>query len=477
MKIQSHPSTHAPAHAPAHSLARLLTSNRLPGRKGRSNTANTGIDVPADVAELPPLDDLPPMPAVGTNNTNNMQALAAELQQAAAQSVFSYNKNVVLVAKTLAALVIMLSLAHVGLVLIPLMTVDNHLSLGALASWTTLGLALGVVAAAFAAALLVNLFPSIQVSAQGLGVLELTGWRVVPWSQIGVLRVMELRSRSRYVVFVPFRGAGAAKVRPATPAPMLRFIPALAGTSQQGERGVLFTSDIKNFERLLQLIVSYMAQTSGQNPNAVAVEAFVDEDATMPIAQLLLAPTSAIARVASSRSGQDDPYSLTQADSDPQIVWSKVLVRQLPIALVPALLLLSDVLVRNYDRPVVWGHIVGAVALVALGIAELPFAGWLVQAVGELMVGSGQFRRTIWAYLELQAPRTLLIALGAAMLGFGAPAFFAEALWLAGIVLTTLFTVRFVQRLYYMPLSHTLLAALGVFIYQFSLLALYFGVR
>jgi len=57
------------------------------------------------------------------------------------------------------------------------------------------------------------------------------------------------------------------------------------------------------------------------------------------------------------------------------------------------------------------------------------------------------------------------------------PAFFTQALWFAGISLTTYLTVRFVQRLYYMPLSHTLLAVVGTFIFQFSLLALYFGVR
>jgi hypothetical protein len=93
------------------------------------------------------------------------------------------------------------------------------------------------------------------------------------------------------------------------------------------------------------------------------------------------------------------------------------------------------------------------------------------------MVGSGRFSRATNAYLELQMPRAVLVVVGAALLGAGAPALLTQALWFAGIVLTTLFLTRFTQRLYYIPLTHTLLAAIGAFIFQLSLLALYVGVR
>ena len=93
------------------------------------------------------------------------------------------------------------------------------------------------------------------------------------------------------------------------------------------------------------------------------------------------------------------------------------------------------------------------------------------------MVGSGQLYRTAWGYLELQVPRIVLVMTGGTLLAVGLPVIFTQAFWLAGIVLTTLLTVRYVQRLYFMPISHTLLAGLGTFIYQFMLLALYFGVR
>ena len=132
---------------------------------------------------------------------------------------------------------------------------------------------------------------------------------------------------------------------------------------------------------------------------------------------------------------------------------------------------------RHAERPFVLAHAVFAVVIVGLGIAELPFVAKLVQVVGELMVGSGRFNRAANAYLELQMPRAVLVLAGAALLGVGAPVLLTQALWFAGIVLTTLFVTKFTQRLYYIPLTHALLAAIGGFIFQFSLLALYFGVR
>jgi hypothetical protein len=258
---------------------------------------------------------------------------------------------------------------------------------------------------------------------------------------------------------------------------MLGWLPALMGATGRGGHGVLVTSDMKNFDRLLQLVVSYLVQASGQNPNSVPLEAYVDEDAVMPIAQLFLAPEAEIVRIASSPNSKAELYGVSSEEADPPVAWPPVLKRQMLIALVPVFLLLSDVLMRHNERAFVWQHAAWALFMLALGIAELPFVGMLVRAVGELMVGSGQFSRAVSAYLELQVPRAILIMAGAALVGLGVPAFFAEALWLAGIVLTTFLTVRFVQRLYYMPFSHTLLAALGTFIFQFLSLALYFGVR
>jgi hypothetical protein len=132
---------------------------------------------------------------------------------------------------------------------------------------------------------------------------------------------------------------------------------------------------------------------------------------------------------------------------------------------------------HNYERPFMFVHIIWALILFGLGVLELPFVAALTRAVGELMVGHGLFNRTVWAYLELQVPRVFLIAAGGSLLALGLPAFFTEALWLAGIAVTTFLTVRYVMRVYYMPITHTLLAGLGTFIFQFMLFALYMGVR
>jgi hypothetical protein len=408
--------------------------------------------------------------------STNLQSLAAELQQAAVQGVFAYPRDFVVVAKTLSALLVMLAIGHVTLTAIPLLRAGGNSPM-ALLSWQMLGAAVGSVAVGIVAAFLANLLPTIHVTPQGLGISELTGKRRIPWDNIGVLRVMEMRNSTRYVVMIPIKG----RTSPRTPAPMLRWIPQLAGAvdpANKVEKGLLITSDMKNFERLLQLIVSYMMQNSGQNSSNAVVETYVEENVVMPFAQIVLDPAAALDRLARTSESKVDLYgTLTDTDSDPPLVWSRVMLRQFFIALVPAMVLLADVLGRHGERPFVPAHAVFAALIVGLGLVELPFVAKLVQVVGELMVGSGRFSRATNAYLELQMPRAVLVVVGAALLGAGAPALLTQALWFAGIVLTTLFLTRFTQRLYYIPLTHTLLAAIGAFIFQLSLLALYVGVR
>jgi hypothetical protein len=433
--------------------SRLLATNRILGRRGSSDAATAQ----ADEADVP---------------YTNMQSLAAELQQAAQTGQFAYPSDWVLVAKTFAVLAVILSVVHASFTLFALATAKGH-TLLSLLDWTTLGALLSVAGAGLVAAVLVNLLPTVRVTPQGLGVSELTGWRYIPWKQISVLRVLELRNRGRYVVLIPFTG----KTNPTTPSPMLDWLPALLGAAGWGGRGLLLTSHMKDFERLLQLIVSYMVQASGQRLASTPLEAYVDEDAVMPVPQLILDPEAEIVRIASNPAGRTELYGVSNEEVEKPIPWRKVLMRQLFIALVPVFVLLSDVLMRHQQRSVMWVHFVWALVLLILGVVELPFVAMLVRAVGELMVGSGQLYRTAWGYLELQVPRIVLVMTGGTLLAVGLPVIFTEALWLAGIVLTTLLTVRYVQRLYFMPLSHTLLAGLGTFIYQFMLLALYFGVR
>jgi hypothetical protein len=401
-----------------------------------------------------------------------MQSLAADRSQTAQQVDFRYPENWVLVARTVAALSVMLCIAHAGLVLIPMVTRRTG-SAASLLSWSTLGVLLGVVVAGLVVGVVANLFPTIRVSEQGLGISELTGWRYIPWKQISVLRVMELRDTNRYVLLVPFSG----KTKPATPSLLFSVLPPVLGASGWGGQGLLLTSDIKDFDNLVKLIVTHMMQASGQNPNSTPLEAYVDEGALMPIAQLFLEPETELARIASNTNTSTNIYGVSEEETEPPVTWNTVLKRQALIAAVPVAVLASDVLMRNHQRPFVLDHIIWAVLLFALGVAELPFVAMLVRAVGELMVGSGQFNRTVWAYLELQVPRAFLVAAGGALLSLGLPPFFTQVFWFAGIVITTYLAVRYVQRLYYMPATHTLLSGLGTFIFQLSLLALYIGVR
>ncbi|MDQ3929379.1 MAG: hypothetical protein M3328_09550 [Chloroflexota bacterium] len=407
--------------------------------------------------------------SAGEINAPNLQSLAAELHQAALKGVFDYSKYLLLATRFVAGLFLIVSLLHAG-VTIGQAVVRPGFGPMSLLSPEMAGAVLGLVLAGVASAFVLNVCQSLQVTPQGLGVSELFGWRRIAWKDIGVLRVMELRG-GRYVVMIPFKKGAKA----GGPGPMLKIIPRLLGAAQKGERGVVVTSDMKNFDRLLQLIVSYLAQAAGQvNPQ---IETLVDEEVTMPVAQLVFAPEAALVRLTRTSRQNEDFYGVTVADQEPKLVWAKILPVQLLIALGPALVMLGDVLGRQSERPVMLIHLIWTVGLVVLGVAELPFVARMAQGVGDLMVGSGQFKRSVLAYLELQAPRAVLVFLAAAVVGAGMPAVIAQGLWFVGIVLTTILVTRYVQKLYYLPITPALLATVATLVYQASMLALYLAVR
>lgn len=431
--------------------SRLLGTGRAQGRRSGSDTSGA--------------TNTQRVPGAPTTGIRSLAADPKTIQ-------FSYPENWVLVARTAAALMVMLCIANAGLFFIPVIFAPGH-SILSLFSWTTLGFALSIAGAGLVAGFLANLFPTVRVTQEGFGIAEVNGWRIIPWKQISVLHVMELHNTGRYVLLVPFTG----ETKPSRPAPSLALIPPLMGASGWGGHGVMLTSDMKDFERLVKLIMSHMVVASGQNPNSTPLDAYMDEGALMPIAQLFLDPEAEIVRVASSPVASSALYGVKDEETEPPIAWPVVLKRQFLVALVPVFVLVSDVLMHNYERPFMFVHVIWALILFGLGVLELPFVAALTRAVGELMVGHGLFNRTVWAYLELQVPRVFLIAAGGSLLALGLPAFFTEALWLAGIAVTTFLTVRYVMRVYYMPITHTLLAGLGTFIFQFMLFALYMGVR
>lgn len=400
----------------------------------------------------------------------NLQSLAAELHQAALSGVFDYPRNWLIAIRVAMGLLLVASFVQL------LLTVGSILrqpgsEWSDLFTFSVAGAGLGMVLAAVASAFVFNVFTSLQVTPQGLGVSEMFGWRRVAWKDIGVLRVMELPSKGRYVVMVPFKKG--AKV--GGPGPMLKLLPRLAGAAQSGERGVVITSDLKNFERLLQLIVSYLGQAAGQV--VPTIETLVDEETVMPVAQVLLEPEAALARLSRNKQADADFYGVTVADTEPVVPWPKTIARQALVAAAPVVLMLADVLRRDAERPVAPIHLVWALGLLFIGVMELPFVAGVVQGVGELMVGSGKYKRAVLAYMELQVPRALLVFLGAAAIGVGLPAAIGWALWAVGIMITTVFTTRYVQKMYFLPITPALLAGVCTFIFQASLMALYFAVR
>ncbi len=400
----------------------------------------------------------------------NLQAHAAELRLFATEGTFEYPRNWVQIAGMAAVVFMALALSHLLVMVLPVfqaLLLGIPLSNIIISPSGVTALVVGMAMAFALAAVLLDLLPSIRVTEQGLGISSLFGWRRVRWDQVGVLRVMEL-SNDRYIVLIPFTG-GVGRF---TPAPLQRFIPMLAGASSSGERGVLVTSGIKDFDRLIQLIVSNMSQAKGMS--VPRIELFVDETAVMPMAQVLLDPEGAIVRMARSVA-TTDPYGMPVDDVEPELSWPKVMSRQALVALPPALLLLVFEAVSRADAPML-EHFAWALVLMALGIAELPFIAKLSQATGDTTVGSGQFKRSVLSYLELQAPRAALLLLGVTLTAIGVPGPVALVCWLVGIGLTTWFVIRFVQRVYYIPIMQTVWVGVGALIYQVALFALYFGV-
>lgn len=397
----------------------------------------------------------------------SLQSLAAELHQAATEGIFEYRRNWVIAPRIASLALVLIAVANLAITAYPVAFSGES------PGWQLAGGALGTIMAVGIAAFLCNLVPSVQVTPQGLGVSELLGWRRIPWQQVQTLRVMEL-SKNRYVVMVPIKGS----TRPRTPAPMLKIVPALLGASRKGESGLIFTSDIGNFERLLQLLVAYMGQTAGHT--MTAIEAFVDEDAAMPMAQMFLHAPTALARLSHRPQLTEmrlDAYGTPRPDRGSSIPWGRVLVRQVVIAAVPALLLCLEMLTNKDSQTTTAWQLSWTGAVLLLGVIELPFIAKLLQTVGDLMVGRGQFRLSVRAYLELQAPRAALVLLGTTLVACGLPSLLAQVLWLTGIVLTTLLCTQFVKRLYFIPTSQALLASVGTFLFQVSLFAIYFVTR
>src|SRR5436190_5746427 len=254
-------------------------------------------------------------PVAGPNMipTANLQALATELHQSSTQGTFEYPRNWVLITKVAGVMLMAGAMLKLLSFIKPIQDASRWqlpIERMGVSLWEMVAAALAIFVSFAIAAILINFFPSIRVTPQGLGISELIGWRRIPWGQIGVLRAMELEKKGRYIVMIRFRG----NTRPPTPSPVHRLIPALAGASLQGERGLLISSDINDFDRMLQLMVSYMAQASGQS--MPRVELFLNETAVMPVAQLVLEPEEAIVRLARPKASVD-VYGMPNDDVEP----------------------------------------------------------------------------------------------------------------------------------------------------------------
>jgi hypothetical protein len=169
-----------------------------------------------------------------------------------------------------------------------------------------------------------------------------------------------------------------------------------------------------------------------------------------------------------------DAYGIPLDLAEQPIAWRDVLKRQAVLAM-PAVVMLLVTVALRHGSSLSLTTLFWAAFLLGLGVLELPFTGKLVQSVGEMMVGNGQLKETVMSYLDLQTPRALMVMIGAALLGIGLPPAVAQICWLAGIGVTTWLLTNYVQRAYYINMGQTMMATLGVLVYQVAILALYVG--
>jgi hypothetical protein len=408
----------------------------------------------------------------GGGSVANLQALASELNQLSTQGVFTYPRGWTMMARVAAVTLIALAVVRVVAYAQPLwrgLQSGRPLGTWGVSFGELLAVGVCVVLAGLVGAVLTSLFPSIKVTPMGIAMSELFGWRRIPWSHIGVLRVMDLNN-DQYVVVIPFRGA----TRPPTPAPALRLIPALLGASRGSERGIVVTSYMQDFDRMLQMILSYLSQAAGQR--VPRIEAFLDESAVMPLAQLAMAPDEAMGRMVKRKSVVNMLGVEVEDDTEPVFSWKAVMKRQALLAAPPAVLLVVFEAMRGWDILHMIGFAIWGLVMVAIGAGELPFVAKASQMVGDVTVGSGQFARTLIAYLDLQAPRALLLVVGLTLLSLGLPVHLAFISWLSGVLLTSWLVMRFVQRCYYLESGQTLLAVVGSLIYQMMVLSLFYAI-
>jgi hypothetical protein len=296
---------------------------------------------------------------------------------------------------------------------------------------------LGLLLVAGAIAFLYTFLPDLALADEGLAARTLTGWQVIPWTAVKVVRIVSFQDSDRRVILVQGKWARW------TPWP--RLVSACLGAGFQP--GLLFTSAIRDFKPLMLRLY--------QEVNRAVPDALFDDEFVSPSALLVLEPTPTLAGLVDQARQEGWPLSVSAQ----------------AMAAVPAGMILVQLLILVLQGDVWWK---------SLAIAGLCGMEWLIgslylYALAEIFPGLVEFREAALLYPLAQIPRAL-VALPMAMLVAAGVPFLAAMLGLGGVLWAVILTALLVQQLY--RLKSIVPAVIGgtfQALFQFLVLAIVFG--
>jgi len=295
----------------------------------------------------------------------------------------------------------------------------------------------GILLTAGALALLYSLLPDLAIDDEGLAVRTLTGWHVIPWTAVMVVRIQSFSRSKRRLVLVQGKWTRWS--------PWPRLVSACLGAGF--EPGVLFTSDIRDFKPLILRLYQEVKQASPQ--------ALFDDEFVSPSALLALEPTPTLDTLVEQAQGESWPIGVSAQ----------------AMGAVAAGLVLVELMILILHGGVWWAP----VAILAWCAFEWLIGAFYLYALAEFFPGEIELEEAALLYPLPQIPRALLTVPMLMLIAAGLP-FPAALLGLGGVLWSVILTIFLVRRVFL--LRSILPAAIGgafQALFQFLVLALIFG--
>jgi hypothetical protein len=296
---------------------------------------------------------------------------------------------------------------------------------------------LGLLLTAGALAFIYALLPDLSIDDEGLAVHTLTGWHVIPWSAITVVRIQSFADSDRHLVLVQGKWTRWSL--------WPRLVSMCLGAGF--EPGVLFSSAIRDFEPLVSRLY--------QEVKNVSPEALFDDEFASPSALIVLEPSPTLDTLVDQAQGEGWPMSVSAQ----------------AMAAVPAGLVLVELLILILQGGIWWEPL----AIVALCGFEWLIGTFYLYALAEFFPGEIQFHQAALLYPLPQIPRALLTLPMAVLVAAGVP-FLAAMIGLVSVLWAVILTAFLVRRIF--RLRSILPAVIGgafQALFQFLVLALVFG--